>query len=61
MSGTPDSTPKIDFYIGEDGFPVIHIDTPEDWDENEYGPVCRIYLNDGFEEPLHFNTPEEGS
>jgi hypothetical protein len=48
------TTPDIDFYIGEDGIPVIHIDTNEyNWLENVNGPICRIYLNDGeiFENP----------
>lgn len=38
--------PSIDFYVGKDGVPVVHIDTPE-WRENANGPVCRVYLNDG--------------
>lgn len=36
----------IDGYIGEDGAPVIHVDTQEIPDGNE-GPWCRVYVNDG--------------
>lgn len=31
---------------GKDGTPVIFIDAPE-LSDNENGPICRIYLNDG--------------
>ena len=49
----------IDAYISaEDGYWVIHVDTPGIPD-NELGPMCRIYLNDDMDDPLWDNTPEE--
>lgn len=48
--------PTITYYHSEiDGERVIHIDTPETWEENEQGPCCRIYLNDDTENPLFSN------
>ena len=51
------TAPDIDFYIGEDGVPVIHIDTPDNWGDNEDGPICRVYMNDDTDNPL-FANPE---
>jgi hypothetical protein len=47
---------SVTAFYGDDGVSVIYIDTPERWD-NENGPSCRIYLNDG--EPLWANPDLE--
>ena len=48
--------PTIDFYISKhDGIPVVHIDTPDDWEENENGPVFRCYINDDTDNPIWDN------
>lgn len=52
--------PTIDFYMGVDNVPVVHIDTPDDWDENKSGPVCRVYLNDDTDSPLFANPALAG-
>ena len=44
-----DNAPEFTFdvYFSEvDGVPVVHVDT-KNMQENENGPVCRVYLNDG--------------
>jgi hypothetical protein len=46
----------IDLYFSEKGEVVIHIDTPG-LKDNEQGPMCRVYLNDG-DEPIWDNTEE---
>jgi len=52
-----DDDPALMYYVSEDdGCHVIHVDTPNDWPENEDGPNVRIYLNDDAESPL-FNNP----
>lgn len=35
----------IDCYYGEDGTPVVHIET-RGIPENLRGPICRVYMND---------------
>lgn len=45
---------EFDCYWGKDGTPVVHIDTG-DLDENQDGPVCRVYLNDDTDDPLWAN------
>lgn len=37
---------EVEVYFGEDGTPVIEIDTPG-IREDGGGPICRVYLNDG--------------
>jgi hypothetical protein len=39
------------YYSAKDNVPVVHIDTMK-LEENMFGPVCRIYLND---EPIWEN------
>ena len=34
------------YYAENDGVPVVHIDT-DDMAENQDGPICRVYLNEG--------------
>lgn len=51
---------ELDTYTGDDGTPVVHINTsalPED----ARGPVCRVYLNDAalFENPAFRGGTEE--
>lgn len=45
--------PTFDVYIGSDGTPVVHVCT-EDMDENNDGPIIRVYLND----ELLFGNPD---
>lgn len=44
---------EIESYIGEDGVPVVHVNTPG-LPDGEGGPVMRLYMNDalatGFDE-----------
>ncbi len=49
----------FDMYYGVDGVPVLHVQTPGEWDGNSIGPRCRIYLNDG--DPIWANPdlPDE--
>ena len=54
VTSKPKPAFEFDIYIGEDGVPVVHIDTPAEWD-NDNGPSCRIYLNDG--EAIWNNPP----
>lgn len=44
------------YYANADGVPIVHIDTDK-LGENEKGPVCRIYLNDGV---IYENPPYPG-
>lgn len=43
---------EFDMFTGSDGVPVVYVETPGDWDNND-GPQCRVYLNDG--DPLWAN------
>ena len=55
---TDKTVPMIDFYISKiDGLPVIHIDTPDDWDDNKDGPIFRCYINDDTDNPIWNNRP----
>ena len=46
----------FDVYFSEaDGVPVVHVETPPEWDGNPLGPECRIYLNDG--DAVYENPP----
>lgn len=50
--------PEFDCYISDiDGHWVVHIDTPDGWQENEDGPMFRVYINDDVENPIWNNTP----
>ena len=42
---------EVQLYIGQDGTPVLHVDTPE-LEEDQDGPILRIRLN---EEPVYAN------
>lgn len=48
--------PTFDIYTSKiDGLPVIHIDTPDEWDENENGPMFRVFINDDTDDPIWNN------
>lgn len=53
----PDDCPfEFDIYRSSlDGTWVVHVETPagDRSSENEHGPICRVYLNDG--DPLWAN------
>ena len=53
QEATGNQTFTFDIYNSQvDKVPVVHIETPPEWDETD-GPRCRIYLNDEviFENP----------
>ena len=51
--------PSLSEYASSrDGCTVLHVDTPNDWPENENGPILRIYLNDDTDDPI-FDNPRE--
>ena len=55
---------KADFdcYLSKiDGFPVIHIDTPDGWRENANGPMFRVYINDDTDNPIWDNTKKDST
>ena len=48
----------IDTYISKiDGTPVVHIDTPNDGEQNNNGPILRVYINDDTDNPV-FDNPK---
>jgi hypothetical protein len=52
----PEDKPTFDIYTSKiDGLPVIHIDTPDEWDENENGPMFRVFINDDTDNPIWDN------